>query len=421
MKKTGYWFGCFVVLISAFSHSQEKVLKNGLRTVFFKSRSPITSAVILIKTGEADTLPYLATITNRMLLRGTEIRNSQQMYRELEVTGGRIGSSTLFSFSSVFLQAPSEHFMGCFDILCESVARASFDSSEIARANEIPAGQDKPYEMNFTRKAFLMDAPLRRKLFSGSELGRDIIQKPVSYSIKQILDFYRSWYRPENMIVAVSGRFNKDAVVKALEAYWKAPGKTVPNGVHTLSTGHPDTSVAILAHQQSKDWIWIGYPAPPFMGSGFEAILLLEMALANGNAAYFPKQVFSDKTMEIDVQSYYQSEPSFGYFGFQISTPPGTGIGVKDQILAELEKIRNRGFPETYFEIGKRRMQSRIAILSQYTIYNAMFATMVGASGNAIVNFPDFEKRIGLLTLQQVNGVAKELFVHPVVVVLQSR
>jgi zinc protease len=415
------WSFCFLIgLVFSFSRAEDKVLKNGLRVIFTPSRSPIASAVVFINAGEADASPLVAMLTNRMLLRGTDIRDSQQIVQEVEEVGGKMGTATLLSFSAVSLQAPFEHFQACFGILCECVARASFDSVEIVRMAATMAEEDKRSGTFFTRKHFWGDAELRRRLFSNAGLGEDLTELSAAVSRNQVLDFYRMWYRPKNMVVSVAGRFDKNAILKILHAYW---GENIqdPQPVnHAFSLAGPDSSETVIRQNRPDDLVWIGFHGSAFNGERFTATLVLETALADGKASYFPKQCFSGKNNDVDIQSYYQSEPSLGYFAFRVATPPGKGNSAKNRILAELEKIKNQGIPETVFEIGKRKAESKTAIRAQYSIYNAMFTSMTAASRGPVMTLGDLEERIKRLTLPQIDQAAQQLFVHPVVVILQS-
>lgn len=415
MKAFAGHIGICFLLISTLLHSEERVLKNGLRVILSQSRSPVTSAVIMIKTGEADSPPFLAALTTRMLLRGTEIRDSRQIYLELETAGGKLGSNTLLTFSEIHVQAPSENFQGCFDILCECAARASFDSSEIARIH------DSPDEEGKSKKGIWTDAPLRNMLFNGSNLARDFSQRTETYTQKEILDFYRANFVPANMVIAVSGQFDRRAVYKTLLANWKDPAGKPAGRNAPEPPGEQDTTETLLWHDQTRDWAYIGFVAPSFSGKRYDETFFLSTALGEGSAAYLPKQLASENNTELDVRTYYHCEPFIGYFTFIIHTPSGQGRSTAKRILADLEKIKKQGLPLEDFEIAKRRVKSKIAIQSQYTIQNALFGAQASASGNGAMTYSDFEDRLDMLALPQIQQAAQELFARPSVVILRAR
>jgi len=206
------------------ARTEEKVFKNGLRLIFpdYNEHSAIASAVILVKAGEADGPPYLATLTNRMLLGGTEIRDRQQINLEVESVTGRIGAATTLTLSALTVQAPAESFLPCFAILCECATRATFDSSEAVRMAALPDEDSMNDNLFFSRKAVWADAPLRAKLFFGSPLAADF-QKTESllYPRPQMVSFYDTRYRPDNTVISVAGKVDRARIVKTIQAFWK--------------------------------------------------------------------------------------------------------------------------------------------------------------------------------------------------------
>jgi predicted Zn-dependent peptidase len=423
MKRAWLLFWLAASVVPCFSRTDEKVFKNGLRLVFsdFNRPSAIASAVILIRAGEADGPPYLATLTNRMLLAGTEIRDRQQINQDVESVTGRISTATSLTLSAITVQAPVESFQTCFGILCECATRATFDSIEAVRMAAFPDDDSANNEIFFSRKGIWIDAPLRAKLFFGSPLGADFKKtKPLLFHRGQLESFYRRWYRPENMIVSVAGKVNKADVIKTVQSFWKTGRGGAKENFSLPSKGRLDSTETVKNLDHSSDQVWIGFLAPAFMSSGYAEMFILEMALADGRAGYFSNRVFTEKQDEITVQSYYQSEPGAGYFVLHASAPAGKGQAVKQTILAEIEKIRTHGLPEACFQMGVRKAQSKIAITSQFNLLNASFAAMTAAGGNAVISLIESKNAIGKITPDEINRAARAFFVHPAVLITLS-
>jgi predicted Zn-dependent peptidase len=424
MKKEWIIIWLAAAALSCFGRTEEKVFKNGLRLVFTETDHPsaVASAVIVVQAGEADGPPLLARRTNRMLLTGTEIRNRQQINREVESVSGRISAATSLTLSALAVQAPVGSFAACFKILCECAAKATFDSSEAARMAVFPEDDSPADNIFFRRKGFWNDAPFRLKLFSGSSLGADLRENPpVPFSREEMESFYGRWYRPGNTIVSVAGRVNRADVVKTVESFWNTGRQRSNEPVRRFSKGERDSTETVTAGDGGGfDRIWIGYEAPAFMSPGYGEMCILEMALASGRTGYFQNRVFTGASNGITVQSYYQSEPGIGYFVLYAQAPPGKGQAVKKTILAEMDKIRTGGLPETCYQLGVRKTLSKIAINSQYTLLNASFAAMSAAGGNAAASQIDVKNAIGRITPDEVRRAAQTVFVHPSILIRTS-
>ncbi|HEX9934748.1 MAG TPA: insulinase family protein [bacterium] len=422
MKRAWLLLGLTALSLPCLSRTEVKVFKNGLRLIVFDTGRPsaITSAVILVGTGEANGPEYLATMTNQMLLSGTEIRNRQQINQEVESVSGRIGGLTTLSLSALTVQAPVESFQTCFNILCECATRASFDSSEAIRLGNFSDETAQQGSLFFTRKGFWADAPLRAALFSGSELVRELPAKPRSYSVRQMTEFYGRWYRPENTVIAVTGKIDKSVLQKTVQSFWDGGVKRPAKGFAFSFEGRVDSAEAVLPAKDNYDYVWIGFRAPAFMAPGYLEMFILEMALANGSASYFHNRVFADKQDRIAVQSYYQAELGWGYFVLMVKAPAGEGHAIKRTVLSELEKIKRQGLPESCFELGVRKATSKIAIASQFTLLNASFAAITAAGGNAPTPLSECNEILRKLTLDEVNRAARSFFIHPAAAVTRS-
>ncbi len=410
--------------LSCFGRTEEKVFKNGLRLVFTEPDHPsaIASAVILVEAGEADGPPLLARRTNRMLLTGTEIRNRQQINREIESVSGQIRAVTSLTLSALTVQAPVGSFAACFKILCECATKATFDSIEAARMAAFPEDDSPGDNLFFTRKGFWNDAPIRFKLFSGSPLGADLKENPPApFPREEMESFYGRWYRPDNTIVSVAGRVNRADVVKTIESFWNTGRQRPDERVPRFSKGERDSTETVTAGDGGDfDRIWIGYEAPAFMSPGYGEMCILEMALASGRTGYFQNRVFPGASNSVTVQSYYQSAPGMGYFVLYAQSPPGKGQAVKKTILAEMENIRTGGLPETCYQLGVRKTQSRIAINSQFTLLNASFAAMTAAGGNAAESQIESKNAVGRITPVEVRRAAQTVFIHPSILIRTS-
>jgi predicted Zn-dependent peptidase len=233
--------------------------------------------------------------------------------------------------------------------------------------------------------------------------------------------FYGRWYRPGNTIVSVAGRVNRADVVKTVESFWNTGRQRSNEPVRRFSKGERDSTETVTAGDGGGfDRIWIGYEAPAFMSPGYGEMCILEMALASGRTGYFQNRVFTGASNGITVQSYYQSEPGIGYFVLYAQAPPGKGQAVKKTILAEMDKIRTGGLPETCYQLGVRKTLSKIAINSQYTLLNASFAAMSAAGGNAAASQIDVKNAIGRITPDEVRRAAQTVFVHPSILIRTS-
>ncbi len=407
----------FLVLLSDCSpgkRMEKIVLPNGLRIILLHRDSPVSSAVFLIRCGEADGPEGLTRITTDLLLRGTEIRTSHQMYEEIESLGGRVGDETALMTSLVYVQAPPETFQRCFNILGECLTQPAFDNEWIEKMYHKTRSQ-----FTFIGEHYLWkDSGIRQILFCGSPLSRSLYNnRKRIYPREEILNHYRKYYIPSNIVLAVVGRFGSNEILKEVLSLW-------PPLKQNRGFRRPDVSLGVLEDTREKislckksstDRVLIGFSAPASFKNSFLSVRLLEMLIASGKSSFLPNIFQFEGKREYKIKSYYQSEEAYGYFVIEIETPSGEGFAAKSFVLNKLEQLKKNGISLEQFEIAKRKLLFELAYNSQYTLQEAVFLATAFLGKTSYLTLPSIEEEIKKINLDEVQHTANSLFQEPAV------
>ena len=135
----------------------------------------------------------------------------------MDEIGGRLNAFTTKEYTCVYTQALSCHIETALEIVLDMLLYSSFKEADINTekgviCEEIGMYEDSPEDVCFD----LMCSGIWPK----SSLGRPIIGNRVSVnslSRDDITNFMKKYYTPDNMTIAVSGRFDKDRVYKIIE------------------------------------------------------------------------------------------------------------------------------------------------------------------------------------------------------------
>jgi len=407
------WIGCH-----SLPHSEEMVLVNGLRVVLLKKDSPITSAVFLLDC-TADVDPRLTDITSKLLLRGTEVRSSEQIHQEVESLGGRIGAETGQTISILHVQAPEETFSECFTILCECITQPTFDEEQIQSAE---FRKPELRSVLFEDMRLLKDDSIREMLFYGSPLGniRNSDQKP--YSREEILKHYKFWYRPTNMVLAVVGRFRREEILRKVSSLWTSSEFKRPFLRSEFPTGKlADVREKRVVSNTPFDRTLIGFRAPSYLKEPFFVVRLLEVLLASGENSLLPHRFRSEGKTDYEARAYYHYEGVYGYFVIAVDSPPGCGDEARCIVFDVLDAIKNRKIPIESLEIAKRKILFEFAYRFQFTFRCATFLAASIFYNAPYRTFSSLEERIVRITPEEVQRGAEDLFAEPVVWISQTR
>src|SRR5262249_6028523 len=152
-----------------------------------------------------------------MLFKGTERLGPGEVAKKIEASGGDVNAYTSFDETVYYGTLASRHFDAGLDILSDAVLNSIFDPEELSREKEVVIeeilrAKDSPSKV--------LSEALFEKAFPVHRYGRPIIgyeETVRGFSREKILDFYRSWYVPENIVMVAAGDFKTDHALRACE------------------------------------------------------------------------------------------------------------------------------------------------------------------------------------------------------------
>src|ERR1700751_1007952 len=221
-------------------------LPNGL-TIITEQMQHIRSASIgvWLQTGSRDEDAEWNGISHfieHMVFKGTKHRTAEEIARPGDSFGGNMDGFTAKECICFNVKVLDEHVPTALDILSDLVLNPTFDTADIARERgvimeEIKMDEDNPdylvHEI-FTQN-FWKDHPLGKPI-----LGTKETVKRFEQAI--LFDYYRRFFIPNNMILAVAGNMNHERVVElATERFLALPSG--PNGFYQTA---PKTQSRII-------------------------------------------------------------------------------------------------------------------------------------------------------------------------------
>ena len=145
---------------------------------------------------------------------------AEAMDDELEFMASSVESSIGSDMGSVTLTTLSKNFSRSLKTFADVLLRPDFNEKrvELARRHAIEGlrrQNDDPKE--------IADREIERAIFAGHPLGEvPTFDSVTAISRSDMVDFHRSYYRLDNMILAVSGDFNREQLLKELNEIFTA-------------------------------------------------------------------------------------------------------------------------------------------------------------------------------------------------------
>ncbi|MBI5150893.1 MAG: insulinase family protein [Candidatus Omnitrophica bacterium] len=232
---------------------QRYVLANGLVVLLREDHTlPIVSIRLSLQGGTRQELLELngiSRMTADLWTKGTKARSAAQIAAEVESLGMAFGTFSGKNSLGLNVECLSEDAPRALALLEEMVKDPAFSEEEILREKEDMKAALRRREDSIFQTTALA---LRETLFLTHPLRRDELgsaQTIEKITRKDIVDFYRKFAAPANMVLSVFGDISADVLRTLLEKKFGAlPGKEIK-----LNSAHEDPPAVPRVKEMSLD------------------------------------------------------------------------------------------------------------------------------------------------------------------------
>ncbi len=319
-------------------------LSNGLTVaVIYLRNSPFICAHLTILAGERDSperLPGLAGFTAEMLSRGTPLVSASDIEERLEGMGGVFSATANLDYSRLSLLFLDEYLDRALETLSLMVLQPAFSDKEVAGLRFSQRYEMLQQERN---PEFIGRRQLLRALFGGHPYGKGTYSQDVFRNIRRrdVLDFYRSYYRPNNALVVLAGDLNLTAAARKVSRYfstWREGQAPRPPAPAPAANGQG--RVCLVDLPRAKDaTLFVGNLLFPIDDPDFFPFLVLNQALGGTpNSRLFMNLRESKEYAHFafsEVELYRLS----GVFAVRARVIPSACHAAVQEILGEIDRI----------------------------------------------------------------------------------
>jgi zinc protease len=398
---------------------REERLPNGL-ILLAQRRSdfPIVTLLADIRAGplyEPNDKAGLAELVSRMLDQGIDAgkgraRSSDEIARQVEFLGGEYS----ISVSGFTFNLMSAHVSTGMDMIRDLLLSPSFseDRFEKIRADQIADLESTDEEpQDAARRLFFANA------YRGHPFGRRTIGRKETVSrltLEDVRSYFRSYYRPENVILAVVGDIEPGRVLQDLRGRfegWKGAGPWAPPRViPAVRQTEPRTIHHASNSRQVR--IHLGHVGIDRFHPDYHALRVMETILGSspGFTNRLARRLREELGLTYDVSGTITDGADFAAGPFQVML----GVDEKNQkrvmeaVLEVLRTFQNEGPTEEELTDAKRYLLGSFA--SSWDTVADTAAYLVGTRRFGLgSDYPfHFEAGISAVTREEVLRVARE-------------
>jgi len=203
------------------------ILSNGIKVIYKKGSSKLTSISIGIDAGAAleDNLLGLAHMTEHMVYKGTKNRNENEINYELTNLFGFQNAMTNFPYVIYYGSLLEEDLEDGVNLFSDILINPAFNKDGFKEEKQVVIQELQEWDEEIEQ---LCEDRLFFNSYINNRLKYPIIGREEDLNkitLQDIKEFYNKHYSPENTSIAIVSRLDQSKVIEILEKYfssWKS-------------------------------------------------------------------------------------------------------------------------------------------------------------------------------------------------------
>jgi predicted Zn-dependent peptidase len=296
----------------------------------------------------------LSHFIEHMVFKGTENRTARQIAEQMDAVGGQLNAFTGKDCTCYYAKVIDENLPLAVDILSDLALRPRFARDDLKRERnvileEIAMVEDTPED--------LIGDVLAEAQFTGS-LKRPVLGTPEPigrYSVNDLRGYWRRHYQPENIVIAIAGKYDWDALLGLIGRYFDR----FPGADGLPETGPQAFAGGRLAKEKDTEQVQlcIGHRGYALGADELYALSTFSNALGGGMSSRLFQRIREELGLVYSVYSYPGSYPTLGTFTVYAGTSPKNAETVIRELQEQMALALSNGFTDEEFESARAQLK----------------------------------------------------------------
>jgi zinc protease len=396
-------------------------LDNGMTTVVLRDhRAPVVTHVIWYRVGSADDAAGksgLAHFFEHLMFKATKTTPAGEYKSIAARNGGQINARTSYDYTNYFFRVARDRLPLMMQLEADRMANLVLEERDVF--NERSVVQQERRQVVDANPGAVLNEQVREKLFAGHPYAVPVIgrmDEVARLSRADALDWYRTWYGPENAVLVVAGDVTARELKPLVEAtYGRVPRRgdlNVRNWPEVKPLGqsveveHVDPKVS----QPSWSRNWIGVP----MGHPDAEALQVGMQILGGRRTGRLYRGLVEGGRAVSAWGYSEEMEAPGVI--TVSVAPSRGVPIetaRDEALKIVETFAEAGPTEEELARAKSLIAASAIFRrdNQQTLADWYGVSL--AAGVPLEGIETWDERIAAVTREDVVAAMSRYIVGP--------
>ena len=396
-------------------------LDNGMEVVVIENhRAPVVTHMVWYKAGAADEEPGksgAAHYLEHLMFKGTKTRAPGEFSDIIARNGGRENAFTSYDYTGYFQTIAADRLELMMELEADRMTNLVL-TEEVFEPERLVVLEERRQRIESSPGGLLSEQvnavalqhhPYRLPLIGWEHEIRAL-------TMEDVLDYYRTWYAPDNAILIVAGDAEPEEVRRLAEKhYGPIPRGNVPDRVRLTEPPQIAPREVVLEDARAGSPSWSRrYVAPSYNAGASEhayALQLLAEVLGRGATSVLNRSLVVDQELAASAGAFYDpGRLDISTFGFFLSPRPG--VDLEEAVAAfeaEIDRVLLDGVdPEAVERAKVRLIDSAVFAQDSFQSIARIFGAAL-TSGRTVDQVESWPEKIRAVTVEQVNAAARDV------------
>jgi predicted Zn-dependent peptidase len=352
----------------------------------------------------------LATV----ITKGTQQRSALDIADFVESLGANLSAEAASDYWSLSLKTVTQDFPTVLGLAAEILRDPIFPEAEIELEKRlivqaIQSQREQPFNVAFQQ--------LRQAMYPHHPYGQSILGNAAlvpGFKPADLWEYHRAYFRPDNLVISVSGRLTVDqakAWVEACLGDWQIPNHSILCPVLPTLIPRPTQQLTPQATQQAV--ILLGYLGVGVKHEDHAPLKLLSTYLGNGLSSRLFVELREKRGLAYDVSAFYPTRQECSQFVTYMGTAPANTAIAVESLQREVERLSDQPLSDDELIAAKNKLLGQYALGKQT---NGEIAHLFGwyeTLGLGIAFDDQFQEQIKAISAADAQRVAQTYLQQP--------
>jgi zinc protease len=394
----------------------EYVMHNGLKVLLFPDNSAQTITVNITYLVGSRHEGYgekgMAHLLEHMVFKGTP--NHPDIPKELTERGARPNGTTWYDRTNYFetFNATDDNLDWALDLEADRmvnsyIAKEDLESEFSVVRNEFESGENSPTRILMQK---VISASFLWHNYGNSTIGNrsDIERVPI----ENLQAFYKKYYRPDNAVLMVTGKFDTDktlALIKEKFGDIKNPDTPIRD-IPTIEPAQDGEKRVTLSRVGDLQLVSALYHTPAGSHEDFAALAIAEEVLTDQPSGRLYKALIDGKkAASLWSFSPFTKEPSFLYINVDVPSDKSLEEA-ESTMLTLLDGLKDNPITEEEVKRAKANILKQYDQISRNSAYLGTFMSEFIGAGDWRLSFIQRD-RVEAMSAEKVNAAIQRYLI----------